>query len=319
MDLTHTLRAGGAGALLALVAACGSDTVTSPTFGNGCSAGTIAPGETRIGRLTQASCTNTYDFYSNGAPTYESYAVRLVQGKGYMFTETHIPDSTAANIDDVDPLLELWGALPNGTSVPLGVSDDEAGSSNSALYFIAPVTGTYRLVAGSFWGGEFGSYRLTAQECPVIAALDTAGTYALALQASPCVKPNAGSDLADTAAFVLLALDAAAHEQVTLSATSASFTPVWEAFGPGFDTYAHVYADSRSTSGIGNATAGTMLMDSLGGPMTLAIGGTAAQTSGAFTVTLGRAFPAPPPTPPARWSLAGLARSSLRTRTDKVR
>lgn len=318
MDLTHTLRAGGACALVALLAACGSDTVTSPTFGSGCSAGTIVPGDTKIGRLTQASCTNTYDFYSNGAPTYESYAVHLVQGKGYMFVETHLPDTTAANIDDIDPLLELWGALPNGTSVPLAVSDDEAGGLNSALYFIAPVTGTYRLVAGSFWGGEFGAYHLSAAECPVIAKLDTAGTYALALQASPCVRPNAGNNSADTAAFVFLALDAAAHEQVTLSANSASFTPVWEAFGLGFDTYGHVYPESRATLATGNGVTGSILLDSLGGPLTIAVGGTAAETSGAFTFTLARAFPAPPPVPSARWSLAALAGAALRPATTKT-
>ena len=312
MDTMRTLRTRGACILLALVVACGSDTVTSPTFGNGCSAGTITPGETMIGRLTQASCTNTYDFYSNGAPTYASYAVQLVQGKGYMFTETHIPDSTAANIDDIDPLLELWGTLPNGTGVPLGVSDDEAGTLNSTLYFIAPVTGTYRLVAGSFWGGEFGAYRLTAAECPVVATLDTAGTYALALQTSPCVKSNAGNNIADTSAFVFLSLDAAAHEQITLSAASAAFTPVWEAFGPGFDTYGHVYAESRSTLGTGNGTAGSMTMDTIGGPMTIAIGGTAGETVGAFTITLGRTPPPAPPAPGSAWSLARVAQMTMK-------
>ena len=305
-------------AALALAAACGSDTVTSPIFGSGCNVGSIAPGETKEGRLTQASCTTPYHFYSSGAPTYESYTVRLERGKGYMFNETHLPDTAAAGIDDVDPMLTLWGILPNGTSIPLGISDDEAGTLNSSLYFIAPVSGTFQLVAASFWGGEFGAYRLTAAECPVIAALDTAGTYSLALRTSPCIKTKAGNALADTSAYVLLSADVEPFEQLNISANSAAFTPVWEAFGAGFDTYAHVYPGSRDTLGIGNGVAGSFLMDSLGGPVTIAIGGTAAQTSGAFTLILGRAFPAPPPAIARHWSIAGLAQSALRPRTTKT-
>ncbi|HEU4569910.1 MAG TPA: hypothetical protein VFS07_05005 [Gemmatimonadales bacterium] len=292
-----------AGAALALALASACDTVTEPVFGAGCQQGTLHPGDTVIAAFTTASCQMELNIWSYSRTPYAGYAVHLTRGHAYMFRLDPIPDPADPSSRWVDALLALWGKNAEGNSVPLAMSDDDAGDRNSVLWFVAPVSGTFELVASSCWYDELGGYRLTMHECPVLGALDTAGTYTFTLAASPCIRPKAYTTQ-DTAAYSFLTFPAAPGEAVNVSVDAAAFPPVWELSAPGFDTYAYVYDASRysKTKGIGN-TAG-FTMGAVGGLVTLAVGATTVDsTSGTFSLTLTRTPSPAPPAGAAQWSV----------------
>ena len=287
-------------ALVALLgaAACGSDSIVDPTFGSACNVGSIAAGQTITSSITPSSCQVTYHFYSGGRTPYEAYTVKLQQGKGYMFTMIQVADPAQDSLNEVDPLLTLWGKNADGVSVPLAMSDDDArgiDGHDSQIYFIAPETGTYQLVAASYWEDEFGGYRLEARECPIVGTVDTAGTYDFALVESPCVRIAPGGAGADTTRFVFVSLHEDPWHSVGFTATSGDFTPTWEAFGPGLDTYANIYNETVWDHRSGSGVPGTLNLDGVGGQLTFAIGGTSAETTGSFSLTVTRSAITVPP------------------------
>jgi hypothetical protein len=136
------------GAAVALVVACGSDTITSPDLGSTCRAGTLSPGDTAIVTFTKSSCFMESDFWSFGHAPYTSYAVHLTQGHAYMVRFDSIPN-TIDTTTDMDARLTLWTVNADGAAIPLAASDDDAGTLNSVLWFVAPMSGTFELVASS--------------------------------------------------------------------------------------------------------------------------------------------------------------------------
>lgn len=323
MTTTHMFRSAAAFALVTLAAACGSDTVTSPVFGAACNVGSIAPGQTKYGALTAESCTIPYDFWSGDRVPYESRTVQLTAGKAYLFYEAQIPDSANGDQNDVDAVLTLWGKNADGAVVPLAASDDEADGidgHDSQIWFVAPVSGTYQLVTASYWDAGYGGYRLEAHECPVLATLDTAGTYNLTLgNTSPCQRIGPANTAADTSRFSMIKIPVEPGEAVGVTVSSAAFVPDWEMFGPGFDTYANIYSTSEADYAHGTGTSGGVTMSEIGGVVTLAVGGDVVTASGAFTVVLTRTPPAAPPVGAAPWSIGRIALSPMRERPAKTR
>ncbi|HTK56587.1 MAG TPA: hypothetical protein VL295_07175 [Gemmatimonadales bacterium] len=290
----------GRSALLVAVCgalACGSDSIVNPTMGSGCNVGALHPGDTVVSAFNDSSCAFVNYFWSDNRVPYESYTVSLTKGKAYMFTESNIPDPAQGGRDDVDAQLTLWGKNANGINVPLAASDDEArGDSglNSVIFFVAPTSGTFQLVATSYYWPGFGGYELTMNECPVLAVLDTAGTYALNLQPSNCRRVNAANIAADTSLYSFVSFQVDSFETVHSIVTSAAFTPDWEMFGPGMDFDENIYDYSHAArSGVSGGDI-SITMDEVGGQVTIGVGGNAAQTTGAFTLQLTRAFLAPP-------------------------
>lgn len=295
-----------AGTAIALLVACGSDTVTSPDFGTTCQKGTLQPGDTNVVEFTKASCFMEFDFWSYGHAPYVSYTVHLAQGHAYMIRLDSIPN-TVDTTGDMDARLTLWTTNADGSSIPLAASDDDAGTLNSVLWFVAPTTGTFQLVASSYWYGGLGDYRLTMNECPVLGVLDTVGTYNYTLASSPCILPRAGNSTADTSRYSMLSLVANPGDSISIQVTSAAFPPVWDLFGPGFDTYSRIYSDTRWKSKKGSGTSTGFTLAQTGGLISIGIGGTTVDsTTGAFSVTLGRV--AAPVAPPGAgpWSIARL-------------
>lgn len=280
-----------------LALACGSDNILNPTMGSGCNVGSLHAGDTVKSAFSDSSCAFVNYFWSDNRVPYESYTVSLTKGKAYMFTESNIPDPTQGGIDLVDAQLTLWGKNADGVNVPLAASDDEArGDSglNSVFFFVAPASGTYQLVASSYYWGGFGGYELTMNQCPVLAVLDTAGTYALNLQASPCRRVNAAANAADTSFYSFVSFQADSFETIHSIVTSAAFTPDWEMFGPGMDFDANIYEYSEATRATSSGADISFTLNEVGGPVTIGVGGNAGETTGAFTLQLTRAFLAPP-------------------------
>lgn len=311
MTIQHPLTRAAIGtALLLAIAACGSDTIVTPTFGSACNVGSLATGQVKHSRFTPGSCLQTYNFWSEGRIPYESWTVQLTAGKGYMFYEAQEPDAANDSLNDVDALLTLWGTNASGVSVPLAISDDDGDGidgHDSQIWFIAPVSGTFQLVAASYWGDEFGGYRIEAHECPVIATLDTAGTYDLTLPDSPCVRVSPNGNSTDTSKVAMIAIPAGPGDQVTTTISSSAFTPTWEMFGPGFDTYANIYDATQSDGNYGSGNSTSLSLAELGGTSTLAIGSTTVDSTGAFSVAYDHVVASAPPPAARPWSIAALA------------
>jgi hypothetical protein len=318
----RNIQTGVSLALVALVAACGSDSVTSPTFGSECNVGSIAPGQTKTGVFNASSCTMSYDFWSGDRVPYESRTVSLTKGKAYLFYEAQVPDPAQDSLNDVDAVLSLWGKNASGASVPLAVSDDDArgiDGHDSQIWFVAPESGTYQLVTASYWDAGWGGYRLEAHECPMLAKLDTAGTYNLTLPTSPCHRIAPNGTNSDTAGVAMITIPAVAGEGVSVVVTSTAFTPTFEMFGPGFDTYANIYGNTAWDSNAGTGSGVSFTMGEVDGTISLEIGSTTLDSLGAFHVALVRTPPAAPPVGSAPWSVARLSLSGMKPHPAKSR
>lgn len=227
-----------------------------------------------------------------GPCNHGEFEVSLVAGQAYFLTESHHPDPAHGNVDLVDPLLFLWqpfDARPvrSDRSRFLVYSDDEGGGLNSELFFVAPTTGFFRAVAASLADDGFGGYRFSIEACPVIPAAADSGshTYALpAISPTKCIRHYEGG----TSNYRFLGLPIAANEQVTVTVTSASFVPVWNA-SANYDVYDANDFFPGTAVGSGHSRVVTA---SEAGTLTLAIGATDPAATGDFTVTITRS-PAP--------------------------
>lgn len=285
----HHLRTVLGAAGLLLLAACGKDSIVQPPFGRGCEVGELRPGQTVTGVLDAASCQVPHNWYSFEQTPYEGYRVELEKGKGYWFHMQQAPDAQGRN--GVDALLSLFGRDANGASIPLAVSDDEAEGANghdSEFYFIAPQSGTFQLVAAGYNGSSVGGYRLTMARCPVIAVLDTIGTYEdLEYEPSDCVRHDLGN-VGVTSRLVLIGVPAEGSDRVQLHVTSDDVTPRFEVGGPLFDVYRSIYEQSAFATSFGIPASATLDMHGLGGTLTLAVGAEQLDPAGRFTVHLSR-------------------------------
>jgi hypothetical protein len=225
---------------------------------------------------------------AGGPCPHGEFAMTLAAGQAYFISETHHPDPTHGNVDFVDPVMTFWQALDPrpvrfDRSRFLAFSDDENGELNSAIFFVAPESGTFRILAGSFANTGFGGYRLTLEGCPVIAATADTGTQTYALPPIPagtCLRDRVGGGVG----YRFLTFPIAAEEEVNITVTSADFTPVWESF-TNWDPY-------ETGQGIAAGNGVTRLVSaSETGVATIAIAGTTEAATGNFTVTLVRHIP----------------------------
>ena len=298
-NTTSRLAALGLAALV-LTSACGDDSILEPTFGAGCLRGSIAPGETVTGSLSSASCRMTYHFYVSDVIPYESWSVHLEAGQAYMFTEQQIPDPAQDGLNGVDATLTLYGKDAQGRSVPLAVSDDEAegvDGHDSEFWFVAPKTGDYILVAGAYDWNDFGGYRLTVRSCPVLGVIDTAGTYTFPSPTSSCIR-HGHTDASGPLTYAFLSVKADTFETISVAIDHDASTAYYEIGGPDFDTYANIYDESSSDYNNSNGTA-SVTMSEIPGRVTIGVGTGDFDAAGTYTVTVGRAFFAPPA--PAPW------------------
>jgi hypothetical protein len=297
-NFTTRLSALGLAALV-LVTACG-DNIVEPIYGSGCVRDSISAGQSVTGGLSPSSCRQTYNFYTGDVMPYESWGVHLDAGKAYMFHLEQIPDPSQEGLNEVDAVLALYGKNAAGISIPLAVSDDEGNGvdgTDSEFWFVAPRSGDFILVAGSYDWGDFGGYRLTMSTCPVLGALDTAGTYHFASPHSDCVRHSNGpAEVPVTLAFLSVAADS--FETISVEIDHDVSTPAYEIFGPGFDTYANIYAESDNDAHFGNAGRVSVSMDEIPGRVTVAVGTLDFDVGGVYSVTLGRTSFAPPAAAP---------------------
>jgi|GEM_PF-6654897 len=285
-------------ASLVLVSACGEDTILEPTFGEGCILGSLTPGQTVTGSLNAASCRQTYHWYTDDVMPYESWNVHLEKGKAYMFYLQQAPDPAQDGLNDVDPVLTMYGKDPQGRSIPLAVSDDEANGingHNSEFWFVAPRSGDFVIQAGSFDWESFGGYRLTMQSCPVLGTLDTTGTYTFAAPSSPCLRhsydPSYGTELLLAYSFIRVPADSFETVYAHLEHESADI--MMEMGGPDFDTYANIYAESDYDDN--DCCSVSVTMDEIPGMVTIAVGTRPFNVPGDYTVEFERTPATAPP------------------------
>jgi hypothetical protein len=159
------------------MAACGSDSSTSPKSSGSpdaasCTVSALSVGQTVQGDLTPAgtgkSCVEDYPWQAPDHDAYQSYSFSAQSGKGYLVT------ATMPNVFDAH--LELVGSTSTGASV-LSINDDYV----YQLPFVAPATATYAIRLGqddpyseAQWNAsDTGAFALRAQACKVPLALVT--------------------------------------------------------------------------------------------------------------------------------------------------
>ena len=212
---------------------CGNDHTTASASANpdpaSCSQGSISVGDVKSGSLTSASCVR-YDFaYSEDSTPFDSYSFQAEKGKGYMFLLENAELGT-----NWDALLELATVNPStGEEQLLAISDDEGGNGYSRMYFIAPVSGTFYLRAGSFNQGDFMSYKLTAKSCdsPIPEITGTLSASTQTLSATDCVLAQP-QFIDDSSHVKLFSVNVGPNETKTVTVTSADFPPGFQMFGP---------------------------------------------------------------------------------------
>jgi hypothetical protein len=283
-------------ALLALTASC-SDTTLEPGYGEGCLQGSLSAGQSVTGAFSAASCRTTYHTYSGNNSPYESWSVHLDAGKAYMFYMEQAPDPEQDDLDDVDPVLVLWGKDGQGRSVPLAASDDEGGGTggyNSEFWFIAPRSGDFTLVAASYDWEDFGGYRLSMQSCPVLGTMDTAGTYTFPGRSSSCIRHNHDDYNDFPLAYSFIRVNVDSFELVDVTFHHNASTPVYEMGGPLMDTYDNIYDESEYSYGYGDGSSGSVTTDEIGGIVTVAVATEDFNAAGDWDVTLSRSVVAAP-------------------------
>lgn len=291
MHTTRMIRAGLSLALVSTLAACGEDTLLNPNFGAGCLRGSLSAGQTVEGAFSENSCRQEYHFFAEGAVPYEGWTVHLTAGQAYMITLQKQADPDQEGLNNVDPLLTLWGKDRNGTDRPLAVSDDDGGGFDgldSEFWFVAPRSGTYTLVASSLGWDEFGGYRLSMQSCPVLGTLDTTGTYTFPSPISPCVRHANPTDTDRPLMYSFLRVPMDSVEDVSVSIEHDNSYPVWELGGLDFDTNAEIYEESDNSYNDGNGSTNYFSTYDVGGMVTAAVGTYAFGAPGVYTVEFDR-------------------------------
>ncbi len=278
--MTHSttpLRSAAAllGLTVLLSSACAADRVVNPIFGAGCDGGTLRRGTTRSA-LNEDSCVLSYHPYTEDPSAYIGYDARLDAGKAYMLTMLAVPDAERAGRDGLDPLLMVTGRAAGGISMPLAVSDDDADvDSGSELFFVAPHSGSYRVVAGSYYNpidyDELGGFTLRFLECPVLTLRPDTGTTTFDLRESECRRSGISSSTPHITGYNFVRVKAAPNERLTISTVASDFTPVWHAFGPGMDTFDEL--NQGFWGSVADTTARTFTFGRDGGHLTIAVTG----------------------------------------------
>jgi hypothetical protein len=277
-----------------LLTSCGDDEITNPLFGSGCTSGSLRPGDDVTDAFNVNSCVVPYFWWAGNRVFYTSYRVTLEAGTAYRFHMRQIPNDDLVN--NVDAVLTLWGKNASGGSEPLAVSDDQGDGTNgrdAEIIFIAPRSGSFNLVASNYYWADVGGYRLTMQECPVTAMLDTAGTYASIPfpTSTTCVRNDlAGSN--NVSAVAVLGVPVEMFETVDLTVTAPGFATAVEIGGPAFDTYAGARDDTDFNDT--NIEPSVLPMTNAGdqGIYTLLVGASTGAPTGNFSVQLSRSTPA---------------------------
>lgn len=274
-------------ALVLSLAAC-DDTVVQPTFGSGCRVGSLSAGSDVSDSFDDADCVLDYHLWSGNSVAYATYSVNLSKGKGYYFYVAATPNSDGDRSGT--RIITLYGKDANGQSVPLAISNNDAGGPLNAgeFFFIAPRSGSFNLVVSNYNVADLGGYRVTMDECPVLGTMDTNGSHDFVMPTSSCVRRSM-SFSGTPSQIALIGIEVQSAATHTVSVTTGAFTPYFEFGGPDFDTFGYLYDDARHNynTGSGNSASVEMGPDSRG-MLTLAVGSDFLDATGEFSVNLTR-------------------------------
>lgn len=240
--------------------ACTNSILIDPTFGAACRVGTLAPGRGVDGALNEDSCIDSHSLLRRTQTAYESYDLQFEKGAAYQVVMTHRPDPRRLGRDGLDPVLELWGRNPDGGSRPLAISLDEADGTNAELLFVAPETRRMQVIAGAFdpyyEAERLGGYSLRVEECPMLGTLTEDTLTAFILRESRCERRGLRDDetlQGQPIRYSFVSFVADSGTTVTLSVEADDFTPVWEPFGPGWDSFDRLRNKDRRANVVGES------------------------------------------------------------------
>jgi hypothetical protein len=274
-----------AGGVVAVAAACSSDSTSPPSLKGpdaaaNCQTGTIANNGTVTGTISASSDCRLFDAGDNDTVTAASYGVGLTAGKIYSVT-------TVAQGSSGDPTNELFGPTVSGDTAAVaeswGYDLNGSGSSDNTLWFYAPVSGTYSLRVFDDDTNSM-SYTMQLSSCPVIATVAASDTDYVdstsSLATSGCQQVYTFFYDGDSSYVNYYLVSFNAGQTRYFGVTSSAFTPGWEVGGPNFDSMWDLDG-SGGTSGYGSGTFQSFTSDSAG-TYTLAVGSTTYGESGAY-------------------------------------
>jgi hypothetical protein len=285
-------------ALGAVAVGCSSDaTSLAGPDAKECTKGSIAPGDSKSGELTDQSCVR-YDYaYSQDSVHYDAYTFTAVKGQGYWFA------LDAANHTDYwDAVMELASIDPStGDEQLLAISDDEGPNNYSRIYFIAPVSGTFSLRVAGYDFSDTSAYVLEARACnsPLPAITGDLAATSQTLESSDCVvaEPEFAGD---SSHVKLYSIHIGPNETKTITVSADAFLPGLQIYGPGWGVscdYEYQGCGGGSV-GAGEASSATITLTASGdwncyygcvpanwpGDYTLAVGAANFTDAGAFTL-----------------------------------
>jgi hypothetical protein len=280
-------------ALVAVGCSSDSNNLTGPDPA-ACVKGSISSGGSKSGELTTASCLR-WDFAVNtDSVYYDSYALDVASGRGYLITVE--PQQGDAGFDNTLEVVAINATT--GAEQVLGASDDEGGDYNGQLRFIAPASARLAVRVSGYSRSDIGKYVLTVKSCdsPLPKITGALGPTTQTLSASDCVlrSPYASSD---STPVKLYQIHFDAQQERVITVTSTDFSPIAELWGPGFDGLCYLEGCGGEQA---STTNGTLTIDytayadynggwleSMPGDYTLAVGASQHDAAGNFTISVG--------------------------------
>ena len=266
----------GLGAVCALASACGSgDSILGPD-GELCSRGTIALEQQRAGELASDACLGTDLQWSQSDFYYESYSIRLEQGRTYL---------VSLRSQEFDTMVELIG--PGGVRLTFADDIEHFGGfvdSDSELYFVAGQTGVYSLRVRGYDDAELGRYSLSVRGCGG-QRLSDGQTVQGTLTTARCLLREwfASEEPGGVTYTEFYVVRFAAGEAKRILLSSSAFTPAFEIGGPGFDFFADAGA---AIPPMGTSEVEANVTVEAAGDYLLIIGSREPQATGAYSLSI---------------------------------
>jgi hypothetical protein len=236
---------------------------------------TIAAGQTVSGRLTTSDPT-----LDDGS---HFHVYRLVARAGERYQVT-------LRSDDFDAFLAFGRSAGSTCSDDCVTDDDGAGGTDSRLRVTTPAAGTYEIRVNTLGGGETGAYRLSVEAlgaAPRASVRDIAAGQTI----SGALAPGDG-ELDDGMFYDLYRISARAGERMEITLRSTDFDSFLE-WGTMTDgAFEEIESDDDSGGDLDS-----QLLVTAGGAGTYFIRATSLRDgeTGAYTLSVVRAAPAPPP------------------------
>lgn len=278
----------------AALAACGGDDVLGPPDGAGCTAGSIAPGDSVTGAVTSSSC-EAFDVSTYNLTYAESWTLHMAKNTAYVVRLRH--EASADVADNWEGDLQVYARNAQGDVNFLTGWWDSFGSANGnggeneELFLASPTDRTVSLRVSATSKADTGAYSLVVHSCPMVALSAPADTVSIDLSAG-CEALTIDA-LPTRLSFWTFRADSAVQDTTKIDRTAGTGSFSARVASPAFDL--NNWTDDHTSANAGFGTSATLtLTPTVPGPVA---GWIAVRSDSAATVSLSIGATAPAPVP----------------------